>query len=392
MWSGCWHPADLRSPSRLPPAPLPIQCPARTTQMARINDLSPPQVVRWRTPRLSRPRIQERIGGHIATEPEQRTPDQVCEPADPSITERVLVDFEGSELVPSSMPLPPYLQITCDTPLLLDFCMELQPVSQSPAISATQSPPSPFSPSVPPPLSSVAPSRAYRDLSPPGHEEPEAPPPASEGFELPRSVALTPAPALFPPSTSEWTIGLSTTPDSLSTSAPPGSDIASPPLRTYGPSAALWSSPPSTTACSVFALSRSNASSDLWIPSSISGGRHCGSVAAAWILTISTPPQLVGCAVGSILALVAYGHPHGGPHQALPWLLPPSKPLWGTTLAVAWKYILQPLLKAITWMSPPSAPPWTPGFRLLPVNRPPPTSARFTITSPTSRTPSGPPL
>ncbi|ROI98714.1 hypothetical protein DPX16_12756, partial [Anabarilius grahami] len=304
------------------------------------------------------------------------------------------------QLVPSSVPLPPYLQSTCDTPLLLDFCLELQPVSQSPAISAAQSPPSPFSPSVPPPLSSVAPSRACQDPSPPGHEEPEAPPPASDSFELPRSVALTPA--LLRPSTSEWTIGLSTMQDSLGMSAPPGSDITSRPLRTYGPSVALWSSTPSTMSCSALPQALSPPSiaptrpqtsgspprsqevvtaAPSWPPGSSPSLHHLSSSAARWAPSLPSLPTVIPMAV-----LIS----------TLPWLLPPSTPPWGTTLAVAWKNILQLQHKAITWMSPPSAPPWTPGFHLLPVNcsppEPPPASAHFTITSPTSRTPSGPPL
>ncbi|ROL08923.1 hypothetical protein DPX16_5259 [Anabarilius grahami] len=116
-------------------------------------------------------------------------------------------------------------------------------------------------------------------------------------------------------------------------------------------------------------------------PESSPSLHHLGSSAARWV---PSSPSLY--TVIPMAALIS----------ALPWLLPPSTLPWGTTLAVAWMNIQQSLLKAINWLSPPSAPPWTPGFRLLPVGHPPPepppASARFIVTSSTSRTPSGPPL
>lgn len=41
---------------------------------------------------------------YIAPEPEQSEPDQVCEPAEPSIANGVLVNFEGSQVSPAHPP------------------------------------------------------------------------------------------------------------------------------------------------------------------------------------------------------------------------------------------------------------------------------------------------
>ncbi|ROL50984.1 hypothetical protein DPX16_14515 [Anabarilius grahami] len=255
-------------------------------------------------------------------------------------------------------------------------------------------------PLIPPPLSSVAPSQACWEPSPPGHEEPEAPPPAPECYKLPQSVALAPTPALLPPSTSEWTIGHLASPDSLGTSAPPRSDIASPPLRTVRCSPVLH---PSAKSCS--ALPQASP------PPSVAPTRPqtSGSLPRSQEVVAAAPSRPAGSSpslhhLGSSAAQWAPSSPSSYPVIPMaalisvpPWLLPPSTPPWGTTLAVAWMNIQQPLLKAITWLSPPSSPPWTLVFHLLPVSRPPPepppaSSARFTITSSTSRTPSGPPF
>ncbi|ROL53445.1 hypothetical protein DPX16_0602 [Anabarilius grahami] len=66
-----------------------------------------------------------------------------------------------------------------------------------------------------------------------------------------------------------------------------------------------------------------HSSSDLRTTSSLSGGNCCSSVAATKIFAISTPPQFIGCTVGSILAIIVYSHPHGGPHQCS-IMAPPS--------------------------------------------------------------------
>ncbi|XP_067266345.1 uncharacterized protein [Chanodichthys erythropterus] len=223
------------------------------------------------------------------------------------------------------------------------------------SISVIQS--SPFSPSIPSPLSSVVPSRACRDPSPPGHEEPEVPPPASDDLELSPSNALTPA--LLPPLTLEVTISLMTTPDH-GTSAPPGSDIAR--LRCRPTDHPLLSAPPPLPlqlASPYFKLCLHPRSLQhvfrppdplLDLRRSSPSLHHLSTSTTQWAPSSPSLTAVLPMAVNNYL----------------PWLLPPSTPPWNTILAVAWHNILQPLFKAIHQTSPPPAPPWTPLFCLLP--------------------------
>ncbi|XDV15930.1 hypothetical protein PO909_015862 [Leuciscus waleckii] len=153
-----------------------------------------------------------------------------------------------------------------------------------------------------------------------------------------RPVAQTPAPALLPPLTSlHLRCGLT---DCLLLSGPPPlpPSVAPTPPQTSRP-------PPRSREVVAAAPSRPTGSS----PSL----HHLGSSAGRW----------------------APSSPSSSPMAALisipPWLLPPSTPPWGTTLAVAWRKIHQPLLKATTWLTPTSSPPWTLLFVLLPVVRSP---------------------
>ncbi|ROL45369.1 hypothetical protein DPX16_4710 [Anabarilius grahami] len=349
----------------------------------------------------------------IATEPEQRGTDQVCEPAVPSVAEGILVEYEGMEvsptqppateseflvnsgdifsdleevnmqpvvlqsLAPPSLPLPPPLQKIFGT---LSFS-ELFSTLQTPLSSATpaiQSSLSPISPSVSPsPLSGRVPPRDCWEPPHPGREEPGVPPPASELFTPPRPVDLAPTPTLLPPSSSASTIGHSVSLGSLGTSALPGSDIATPLQRTYGPVAALWPSTPSATASSALPQAPPPpsvapapplpsgyplpprgviAAAPSRSPRSSGSLRVFGVPAAWWAPTLSSPLPIV--------PMVAY-------RTTSPRLLPSTTPPWAAVLAVYWMVLLLPLFKASLW-TPSPASPWTPAPRLLPGNRPPP--------------------
>ncbi|XDV50826.1 hypothetical protein PO909_019832 [Leuciscus waleckii] len=170
---------------------------------------------------------------------------------------------------------------------------------QSPAISATQLSLSPINPSVPPlpPLSSMAPTRTCREPSPPGHEEPEVLPPALVRYALPRPIALAPALALFQPSTSAWAIRPRRTPSACllhlgQTSLCLHCGLADHPLLSGPPPLRLLFAGPYLRFC--LRRRRSNLPLDLQIPTSISGGRRCGSIAASKIFAISPPPRLIG--------------------------------------------------------------------------------------------------
>ncbi|ROL44047.1 hypothetical protein DPX16_6492 [Anabarilius grahami] len=185
----------------------------------------------------------------------------------------------------------------------------------------------------------------------------------------------------------EGNIGHSALVGSLGTSAPPGSDIVTPPLRTCGPAAALWPSTPSATASSALPqdLPPPSVAPTPPLPSRSllppRGGRRCGSVAVAQAIGVPLRHRLSGCAVGSTFhVIVASSHPHGGVIDNI---------AMATPLAVAWIGHHLPLLKAPPWLTPPSSPPWTLVFRLLPVGRPPPeppptSSAHFFTSSSSS--------
>ncbi|XDV26120.1 hypothetical protein PO909_029904 [Leuciscus waleckii] len=266
-----------------------------------------------------------------------------------------------------------------------------QSLPQSPAIVTSQSPMSPFCPSVPPlPLSSGVPHQTCREPSSPEIVEPTAPPTSSVCYDLSRPADLAPEPALLPPSTSPWTIGRSVSPVSLGTSAPPRSDVTSPLLWTYGPSAMLWSSTPSATACSALPQAPPTPSVAPAHPQT-SGSPprsrevvRCVSVAVIWFSTISPLPQLIGYAVGSFLAVVFSTQPHGGPHHHLSMAPPSVDAAVGCHSGCGLGYFHHALLKALHWLSPSSAPPWTLLFSLLLVSRPPPEPppASLVISSP----------
>ncbi|ROL41951.1 hypothetical protein DPX16_9214 [Anabarilius grahami] len=248
------------------------------------------------------------IGGQIATESEQRAPDQVCEPAEPSIAEGVLVDFEGSEVSPTH---PPATESEFFADTLLDLrCGEdiflapvLSPVQLRGTISGLPESVSSWAGGARSSASSLGRFRAASFRCP----DFCACAPSALGIDhrpfdhagLPRHVSIT------------W----------VRHRVASAAD-----LRTVHCSLVLHPFHYGLlrpTSGSISTLGRSNTFSDLRIPSSISGDSHCSSVAAAWIFTISTPPQLVGCPVGSILVVVAYDHPHGGPHQRST-MAPPS--------------------------------------------------------------------
>ncbi|ROL55154.1 hypothetical protein DPX16_5439 [Anabarilius grahami] len=264
----------------------------------------------------------------IATEPEQRGTDQVCEPAVPSVAEGILVEYEGMEVSPTQppateiWPLPASLSHHLFKNVLGLSFSELFSTLQTPLSSATpaiQSSMSPISPSVSPsPLSGRVPPRDCWEPPPPGREEPGVPPPASELFTPPRPLDLAPTPTFLPPSSSASTIGHSASLGSLGTSAPPGSDIATPLQRTYGPVAALWPSTPSATASSALPQAPPPPSVapapplTSGYPLPPRGGRRCGSVAVAQVIGVTSSLRRSGCMVGSYVVIAAADRPHGG--------------------------------------------------------------------------------
>ncbi|ROL52762.1 hypothetical protein DPX16_21188 [Anabarilius grahami] len=124
----------------------------------------------------------------------------------------------------------------------------------SSASPTTQSSVFPISPaaSPSPPLNGMGTPRTCREPLPRGCHEPVAPPTASECAGPPQPVVLTPTLMLLPHSFPAMTISHLASPGSLGLSALPRSDLATPTLRTCGPSAALWPSTSSALASSTF--------------------------------------------------------------------------------------------------------------------------------------------
>ncbi|ROL48597.1 hypothetical protein DPX16_12213 [Anabarilius grahami] len=251
-------------------------------------------------------------------------------------------------------------------------CSSSLPSSQTPATSAVLPELSPISPAVPQssPLSDVVPSRAYCEPSPSGREDPVALPPASVLVSPPRPVALTPPPALLPPSMSAGTYELSASRSFLGPSALPGSDVASPAKQT---SIALRPSTPTAPAISALPQASPLPSVAPATPQP-SGSLHPsrGVVAAA-------PSRSSGslASIHSISPPSAPWVPHpSSPATSLdhkvalklspPWLLPPAPPPWSTILAGDW---------VTTWLilqfkrPPPEPPPASSSISPL---RPPP--------------------
>ncbi|XP_048040802.1 protein enabled homolog [Megalobrama amblycephala] len=261
---------------------------------------------------------------------------------------------------PPNHPLPPP-QITTskDTSSLGSCATHFQniakPVTQpsSPLIIPIDSPH--------PPFSGEASSWSCWEVTPSGRQESMALPPALSCSVLPRPVDLAPAPTLLLPSTPAPTIEHSDSPGSLGTSAPPGSDVAKPPLRTCGPYAALWPSTPSASASSALPQAPpppSFAPARPLLSTFASESRHCGFVAAAQVIGIPSPPRTSVCA--------------GIPHSKAPSplvistnppsrLLPPLTSPWVIALAVLWVTSTWPLL-------PPPIPPWSLSSIHLPVS------------------------
>ncbi|ROL46905.1 hypothetical protein DPX16_20557 [Anabarilius grahami] len=267
---------------------------------------------------------------NIATEPERRVPEQVCEPAASTIAEGVLVEFDGME---RSSAHPPATESE-DTFELHAVQLELEALerqirtllekqaelrerqttletSRADAHQSSFLPQSPTNPVVPssmppispsaPPLSGESTPRVLRESSLHGCEKPLALPSASARSSPPRSVVG-----------STWVRYRYTYATDLQAGR------YSPALHPFVLGQLL---PPSGSAS---ALGRSCSTSALRISTTISGGRHCGYVAAVLIFGVPLLHQLSGFAVGSIIGIaVASGCPHGGASEHIS-MAPPS--------------------------------------------------------------------
>ncbi|XP_051734632.1 uncharacterized protein si:ch73-321d9.2 isoform X1 [Ctenopharyngodon idella] len=260
---------------------------------------------------------------------------------------------------PPNLPLPPP-QITAikDTLSLVSCAILHDQIIAKPVTQPSLPPISPVD-SPHPPLSGVASSWSCWEPTLPGRQESVASPPASSCSVLPRPVDLAPAPTLLLPSTPASTIEHSDSPGSLGTLAPPGSDVAKPPLRTCGPYAALRPSTPSASASSALPQAPP--------PPSVAPARPLPSG------SLPPPRRVVAVASSRSPRSSAFHHRLGLPSAR-------STPPWIIALAELWVTSTWPLL------SPP-IPPWSSssihlpasGFYPWPHPRPPPKPPPFSF-------------
>ncbi|ROJ25421.1 hypothetical protein DPX16_3586 [Anabarilius grahami] len=261
-----WCLESMRSRFRTRPDPEPSPSPPRLT--------TPEPPADWKLPPAAtlEPTPEEEVELNIAPEPKHRhESDQGCEPTSSSIAVGVLVEFEGMDASPTQTPATESEQ---QLDLLDSFIESVARLHHGPAgrslVLGVRSP-----------WLRLLPRRALFCLD------------------------LAPAPTLLLPSTPAPTIEHSDSPGSLGTSAPPGSDVAKPPLRTCGPYAALRPSTPSTLASSALPQAPPPPSVTPARPL-LSGSppspqsHRCGFVAAAQAPTTFdvTLDHRLGCALG----------------------------------------------------------------------------------------------